>query len=67
LSEIRPPTHAELVDHEGTEVTGTPEVVLLRGKVLVENGELAAKPGVGQFVERARFGEELSPQRAVTA
>ncbi|TMM21659.1 MAG: dihydropyrimidinase [Actinobacteria bacterium] len=44
---------------EGTEVTGSPETVLLRGHVLVENGELVAQPGIGQFVERARFGEEL--------
>jgi dihydropyrimidinase len=63
-------THHSKSDYnlfEGTEVTGTPEVVLLRGKVLVESGELVAQPGVGQFVKRARFGEELSPQRAVTA
>ncbi len=48
---------------EGTEVTGSPELVLLRGQVLVENDELVAKPGVGQFVQRARFGEELKPER----
>jgi dihydropyrimidinase len=47
--------------YEGTEVTGTPEVVLLRGNVLVEEGELVAQPGVGQFVARAKFGEELRP------
>jgi dihydropyrimidinase len=46
---------------EGTEVTGTPELVLLRGQVLVENDELVASPGVGRFVERARFGQELRP------
>jgi dihydropyrimidinase len=50
--------------YEGTEVTGVPETVLLRGQVLVENGELIAKPGVGQFVKRARFGERLEPVRA---
>jgi dihydropyrimidinase len=50
--------------YEGTEVTGSPEVVLLRGNVLVENGELAAEPGVGQFVERAAFGQELLPAAA---
>jgi dihydropyrimidinase len=50
---------------EGTEVTGSPEVVLLRGHVLVENGELVAEPGIGQFVARARFGEELKPAKAV--
>jgi hypothetical protein len=40
-------------------VTGSPEIVILRGNVLVENGELVASPGVGQFVPRARFGERL--------
>jgi dihydropyrimidinase len=50
---------------EGTEVTGSPEVVLLRGHVLVENGELVAEPGIGQFVARARFGEELKPAKTV--
>ena len=44
---------------EGTEVTGAPEVVLVRGQVIVENDELVAEPGAGQFVKRARFGEEL--------
>jgi dihydropyrimidinase len=47
--------------YEGTTVTGSPEIVLLRGRVLVENDELVASPGVGQFVARARFGEELRP------
>ncbi len=50
--------------YEGTEVTGVPETVLLRGQVLVEGGELVAKPGVGQFVKRARFGERLEPAHA---
>ena len=46
-------------------MTGVPEVVLLRGQVLVEDGELVASPGVGQFVPRAKFGEELKPETAV--
>jgi dihydropyrimidinase len=50
---------------EGTEVTGAPEVVLVRGQVIVENDELVAQPGAGQFVKRARFGEELKAARAV--
>jgi len=49
---------------EGTEVTGSPEIVLLRGNVLGENGDLVAEPGVGQFVERAAFGQELLPAAA---
>jgi dihydropyrimidinase len=47
--------------YEGTEVTGTPEVVLLRGNVLVEGGKLVAQPGIGKYVARAKFGQELRP------
>ena len=39
---------------------GSPEIVLLRGNVLVENDELVAKPGIGQYVKRAKFGQELA-------
>jgi dihydropyrimidinase len=53
--------------YEGTQVTGAPDVVLLRGNVLVENDELVATPGIGQFVKRARFGEELASSRAAIA
>jgi dihydropyrimidinase len=56
-------THHSKCDYnlyEGTEVTGSPEIVLLRGKVLVEGDELVAEPGVGQFLKRARFGEQLT-------
>ena len=46
--------------YEGTEVTGAPAVVLVRGEVVVEGDALVAKPGHGQFLKRARFGEELT-------
>ena len=46
--------------YEGTEVTGTPEVVLLRGNVLVENDELVASPGIGQL----RGAREVRPGAA---
>jgi dihydropyrimidinase len=49
--------------YEGTEVMGSPEVVLLRGNVLVEGDELVASPGIGQYVPRARFGMELRPEQ----
>ena len=55
-------THHSKCDYslyEGTEVVGAPELVLLRGNVLVEDGELVGKPGTGRFVRRARFGEPL--------
>jgi dihydropyrimidinase len=46
--------------YEGTEVQGAPEVVLVRGQVIVEGDELVAQPGAGQFLKRARVGEELA-------
>ena len=46
--------------YEGTEVVGDVETVLLRGNVIVDGGEVVGKPGVGQFVRRAKFGEQLA-------
>jgi len=34
--------------------------VLLRGNVIVDAGTVDAKPGVGPFVGRAKFGEQLA-------
>jgi dihydropyrimidinase len=45
--------------YEGTEVTGDVETVLVRGTVVVADGMLHVEPGFGQFVRRARFGEQL--------
>jgi len=62
-------THHSKSDYnlfEGTEVTGSPEVVLLRGNVLVEGDELVAQPGIGRFVARAKFGQELKQGVAVS-
>jgi dihydropyrimidinase len=55
-------THHSNIDYnlfEGTEVSGAPETVLVRGQVIVESDQLVGKPGDGKFVKRARFGEEL--------
>ena len=60
-------THHSKCDYnlfEGTEVTGAPELVLLRGMVIVDGDEFFGKPGAGEFVKRARFGEALAPLRA---
>ena len=46
--------------YEGTEVVGDVETVLLRGQVIVDGGEVVGKPGVGRFIKRARFGEQLA-------
>ena len=53
--------------YEGTEVTGSPETVLVRGTIVVEGDELKVEPGFGQYVARARFGEELKPAAATAA
>ena len=53
--------------YEGTEVTGDVETVLLRGQVIVDGGEVVAKPGVGQFIPRAKFGEQLHAKATVEA
>jgi dihydropyrimidinase len=63
-------THHSNVNYnlfEGTEVTGAPEVVLVRGQVIVEGDELVAQPGAGQFVKRAKFGDELAPAAKAVA
>ncbi len=63
-------THHSATDiniFEGTEVVGSPEIVLRRGEVIVDGDRLLAKPGSGQFVKRERFGEELKPAALTTA
>ncbi len=62
-------THHSNVDYnlfEGTEVIGAPEVVLVRGQVIVEGDELVASPGAGQFIRRARFGQPLPTRQRAT-
>jgi dihydropyrimidinase len=38
---------------EGMSVTGWPELVMSRGEVVVEQGELRARPGRGRFIEQS--------------
>jgi dihydropyrimidinase len=54
--------HHSRVDYnlyEGVGVVGAPEIVFVRGQVVVEDGRLMVAPGHGRFVARARFGEQL--------
>jgi dihydropyrimidinase len=50
--------------YEGTDVVGDVETVLVRGTVVVDDGALQVEPGFGQFVARAKFGEQLRPVSA---
>jgi dihydropyrimidinase len=43
--------------YEGMKVWGLPEVVMQRGKVLVQDGKWFGKEGQGTFVPRSRFEE----------
>jgi dihydropyrimidinase len=51
-------THHMRVDYsmfEGITVTGMPDVVLSRGRILVEGDQFHGKPGTGNFLKRATF------------
>ena len=50
--------------YEGTEVVGSPETVLLRGNVLVDDGELVASPGIGRYVAAREVRRRSSRARA---
>jgi len=40
--------------YEGREVVGKTEMVILRGRVAIEDGECLLKPGHGQFIKRGK-------------
>jgi dihydropyrimidinase len=51
-------THHMRVDYsmfEGIRVKGMPDVVLSRGRVLVDGDKFNGKPGSGQFIKRATY------------
>jgi dihydropyrimidinase len=51
-------THHMRVDYsmfEGITVTGMPDVVISRGRILVEGEQFHGKPGTGNFLKRATF------------
>jgi dihydropyrimidinase len=50
--------------YEGTEVVGDVETTLVRGTVVVDEGELKVEPGFGEYVARACFGKPLPPRVA---
>ncbi len=65
ISSDRPHTHHMKVDYsawEGVEVQGWSEIVLSRGKVIVENGEYKGRKGDGRFIKRARYNGLLQAE-----
>ena len=68
-SRSRPPTTTRgstTTSTRGPRWSARPRSCSLRGNVLVEDDELVASPGIGRFVARARFGEELRPEAPST-
>jgi dihydropyrimidinase len=53
-------THHMRVDYsmfEGIEVTGMPDVVLSRGRVVVKGDQFLGKAGAGEFIKRATYNQ----------
>ena len=53
-------THHMRVDYsmfEGIQVTGMPDVVLSRGRVVVENNKFLGRAGQGEFLRRATYAQ----------
>jgi dihydropyrimidinase len=51
-------THHMRVDYsmfEGIEVTGMPDVVLSRGRVVVDGDNFTGRAGAGEFLKRALY------------
>jgi dihydropyrimidinase len=42
---------------EGITVTGMPDVVMSRGRVIVENNDFFGKAGFGNFLKRSTYGD----------
>ncbi|MCX7625456.1 MAG: dihydropyrimidinase [Candidatus Sumerlaeaceae bacterium] len=62
ISVSNPRTHHMRVDYntyEGMRVQGIPETVLLRGRIIVRNGEFVGKPGYGRFLKRRSYEEPV--------
>ena len=56
ISAAASPSRSDYSLYEGIRVFGAPDTVLLRGRVVVEDGLLVGSPGDGEFLARARFG-----------
>lgn len=51
--------NVDYTPYEGMTVTGWPVLTMVRGQVVVENGELRQQPGFGQFIRRHKVDLEV--------
>ena len=47
-------TKADFTPYEGMKVKGYPRITIVRGKIIAEEGQIIAKEGYGEFIERKR-------------
>lgn len=52
IKEEKMHTKCEFTPYEGWEVVGMPSLTLVRGKVVMEGGEITSKPGYGVYIRR---------------
>ena len=52
--------HVDYTPYEGMHIQGVPETVLLRGRVIVQNGEYIGGKGGGQYFHRGTFSGQLA-------
>jgi dihydropyrimidinase len=53
-------SHHMRVDYsmfEGIEVTGMPDIVLSRGRVIIEGEKFLGRPGAGEFLKRSTYAQ----------
>lgn len=66
ISVNNPATHHMAVDYntyEGFQVTGFPDTVISRGKVVVADNQYHGHKGHGRFIKRARYNDLLRAER----
>lgn len=51
--------NVDYTPYEGMRVTGWPVLTMVRGQVVVENGELRQQPGFGQFIRRHKVDLDI--------
>ncbi|MGP7818023.1 dihydropyrimidinase [Niallia sp. 01092] len=62
-------SHHMAVDYnpfEGMQITGEPVSVLSRGEFVIRDKQFVGKPGAGQFIKRAKYGETQEPKESKT-
>lgn len=46
------PSVADFSPYEGMDLTGWPQLTMVRGNIIVEDGQVVGEPGIGDYIER---------------